>query len=421
MIRLANKEDLSGILSLYSAVHDALESGTNYPGWTRGIYPAEIDAQEGLERNDLYVMDVDGEIAGVMSLNHEQPEPYQEANWSYKAQGDEILLIHTLMVRPSCRGGGLGREMVAFAEELAAKRNCKVMRFDTYEKNLPAIRLYEGLGYRFAGLVDLKLPGRNAFRCYEKLITVDSKVKFTGKADSYAKSRPSYPKELLGELALACGLTQAAVSADIGAGTGILTKLLLDQGWTVDAAEPNSDMRGVLEKELCGYPGLTAVAGTAEETGLPTSRYDLVTAAQAFHWFDALAFQKECRRILKANGTVALIWNSRDFSSELVQDNAALCQRLCPAFHGFSNGMEDQQDKLDLFFPNGYVSKVFRNDLQFDRDGFLSRNLSASYAPRLEDQSYGAFCAAVNALFDKHQENGWLFQPNLTEVYYGKV
>ena len=85
---------------------------------------------------------------------------------------------------------------------------------------------------------------------------------------------------------------------------------MLERGWTVYGVEPNDDMRKEAEKRLSAFPRFHSVAGTAERTGLPGASVDLVTAAQSFHWFDAAAFKRECRRILSGGGKVALIWNS---------------------------------------------------------------------------------------------------------------
>ena len=117
--------------------------------------------------------------------------------------------------------------------------------------------------------------------------------KFTGKAELYSKYRPSYPEKLIDWL---YDMTNAEAVADIGAGTGIFTSALLKKPWSVTAVEPNSDMLSILKKAL-GDKVKTVVA-SAESTTLNAKSINLITVAQAFHWFDKARFKEECRRIL---------------------------------------------------------------------------------------------------------------------------
>ena len=106
-------------------------------------------------------------------------------------------------------------------------------------------------------------------------------------------------------------LRPSDVVADVGSGTGILTALLLDHGNTVHAVEPNAAMAAEATARLGGNPRFHAVAGRAEATGLPDASCDVVTAAQAFHWFDIDPTRREFRRILRPGGAVVLVWNIR--------------------------------------------------------------------------------------------------------------
>lgn len=105
--------------------------------------------------------------------------------------------------------------------------------------------------------------------------------KFTGKAELYSKYRPSYPEKLIDWL---YDMTNAEAVADIGAGTGIFTSALLKKPWSVTAVEPNSDMLSILKKAL-GDKVKTVVA-SAESTTLNAKSINLITVAQAFHWFE---------------------------------------------------------------------------------------------------------------------------------------
>ncbi|MCL2463427.1 MAG: class I SAM-dependent methyltransferase, partial [Defluviitaleaceae bacterium] len=126
--------------------------------------------------------------------------------------------------------------------------------------------------------------------------------KFTGKAGLYRTFRPSYPAELIDYLYSHIGFSSDCSIADIGAGTGIFTRILLERGSKVYAVEPNGDMREAAIKDLSGYENFVPVGASAENTGLDDSGVDFVTVAQAFHYFDRQLFRRECQRILKSGG-----------------------------------------------------------------------------------------------------------------------
>lgn len=252
---------------------------------------------------------------------------------------------------------------------------------------------------------------------------MNNTVKFTGKAEKYIKFRPSYPKEYLDYLFQECSLTKTSIIADIGAGTGIFSKCLLDRACTVIAIEPNTDMRNAAKSFLQGYDKVTLVNGTDEDTTISSNSVDLITAAQAFHWFDAEKFKLECRRILKPNSKVALVWNSRDSHSEFVMETSDICFKLCKDFHGFSGRLDSNSAIIIKQFYNDskYEVKEFSNNLEYDLDGFIGRNLSASYAPKESDKNYQEFVFEMNRLFEKYSNNGKLILPNITQSFLGEV
>ena len=149
---------------------------------------------------------------------------------------------------------------------------------------------------------------------------------------------------------------------------------------------------------------------------------DFITVAQAFHWFDEEKFKQECLRILKPNGKVVLVWNSRVANSELVIENGELCKRLCPNFGGFTGGQEENPESFASFFKAGKCDhKIFKNDLPYTKESFIGRNLSASYAPKEIDSNYQVFIDELSVLFDKYSVNGLLILPNVTRSYVGEI
>lgn len=247
--------------------------------------------------------------------------------------------------------------------------------------------------------------------------------KFDGKGLIYAQFRPGYPRAFMDYLCSTIGIVKGSVLTDIGSGTGILTRQLLEYGNVVYAVEPNDDMRKIAEDDLHAFPKFVSVKATAENTTLPDQSVDLITVAQAFHWFDRERFRLECRRILKRDGKVVLAWNSRDPANELVIENERINREYCLDFQGFSGGMgEEAADKvLGEFFAGNYQKKVFKNFLYFNKHDFIGRNLSASYAPKEDDENYLNYVRELERLFDRYSQNGVLMMPNWTRSYSGKV
>jgi len=148
----------------------------------------------------------------------------------------------------------------------------------------------------------------------------DPTKRFSDRVEMYVKYRPHYPQAILTCLEKECGLTETAVIADVGSGTGILTKLFLDHGNKVYGVEPNAEMRQAAEAYLADYAHFTSVNGRSEATTLPAHSVDFVTAGQAFHWFQWQETRTEFRRILKPGGIVALVWNERRQQADSFED-----------------------------------------------------------------------------------------------------
>jgi Methylase involved in ubiquinone/menaquinone biosynthesis len=248
--------------------------------------------------------------------------------------------------------------------------------------------------------------------------------RFNKKGEIYAKSRPSYPLEFMDYLYKKAILSKDSKIADIGSGTGLLTKCLLEQNSTVYAVEPNDDMRRVAERELQQFNRFHSIYGTAENTTLGDKSIDCITVGQAFHWFDKGLFRNECRRILKTEGKVVLVWNARVEQSEIVAAIAAINKRYCPNFNGFSENLMNtkfEKERFVDFFVGDYDIQIFENNIELDKNLFVDRNLSSSYAPNEEDKNYTSYIKALEEVFAKFSKAGFLTFPYSTRSYIGKV
>ena len=226
--------------------------------------------------------------------------------------------------------------------------------------------------------------------------------KFTGKADLYEKYRPSYPKELIDWL---YDNTRAKTVADVAAARGKFTKCLTAKPWKITAVEPNDDMRSNLKIE-----GVKVVNGTAENTGLENSSVDLVTVAQAFHWFDEEKFKAECKRILKPGGRTAIVFNERNYRDcEISSARDKICQKYCGTFHSGHVGKRTSEEG-DLFLRNEYFSKVkyfsAENNTELDEQAFIGDTLSRSYALNASNKNFSSFVKELKDVFLRYEENG---------------
>lgn len=250
----------------------------------------------------------------------------------------------------------------------------------------------------------------------------DFTKRFSDRVQDYVKYRPGYPGEVLNYLMDQCKLTPDCTLADIGAGTGIFTKLLLDRGFSVYAVEPNGPMLQAATDQLSSYKNFRSVNGTAEITGLEENSIDLIVCAQAFHWFDNDASKKEFQRILKKGRYVALIWNKRlksidDFSKSYDQ---LLISKTIEYTQVNHQNISDVNFKI--FFKDGsYLLKKFNNVQIFNEEGFIGRAFSSSYVPALSTPEGKVILTALKEIFSRYNSEGKVSFHYETEIYLGKV
>ena len=247
---------------------------------------------------------------------------------------------------------------------------------------------------------------------------MDNTQKFSGKADVYQKARPNYAQALLDFIAQKWQIGEGSLVADIGSGTGILTRQLLGLGAKVFAVEPNADMRAKAEELLGEHPNFVSVVGTAEQTSLPDLSFHLVTAASAFHWFDPERFRQECDRILLPGAPVVLVWNEARLSDEINLGRERIYKKYCPNFKGFSGGREGRNIAKRAFFGEEIQEQRFANPLSYDRQTFVNRALSSSYSLIETDPEFEAYLAELGELFDQHAVDGKIVLPQDSVAYF---
>lgn len=248
---------------------------------------------------------------------------------------------------------------------------------------------------------------------------MDNTQRFSDRVEDYVKYRPHYPVAMVTYLQEQFGFSAGDI-ADVGAGTGILTKLFLAAGYKVYAVEPNEPMLAKATTLLSDYPGFTAVPGTAENTTLPDSSVDAVMAGQAFHWFNAAKSKAEFTRILKAHGLVALVWNERRVDAAFEQEYEVLINRYGKDYKQVKHRNIEDDDIAAFFDPAPMELKIFNNQQVFDFDGLKGRLLSSSYIPLQGDAGYDDMIAGLKKLFDKYQQAGRITITYDTKLYAGR-
>jgi SAM-dependent methyltransferase len=243
--------------------------------------------------------------------------------------------------------------------------------------------------------------------------------RFSSRVENYLKYRPTYPVEVVQLLENECGLTQHSVIADLGSGTGKLSEVFLQNGYSIIGVEPNAPMREAGEKLLSTYAKFSSVNGTAEDTTLSESSVDLIIAGQAFHWFDPAKAKVEAARILKTDGWIALIWNDRKLATTpFLKDYEALLLKYGTDYKEVRH--DRAESAIDEFFaPAKPKLAIFPNEQIFDHDGLRGRVLSSSYTPEPDHPNFSAMMLDLKSVFDKHQQNGRIVFDYDTKVFYG--
>lgn len=251
--------------------------------------------------------------------------------------------------------------------------------------------------------------------------TLKPTERFSDRVSDYVKYRPGYPTALITYLVECCGLIPDHAVADIGSGTGLLTRPFLDYGNRVYGIEPNTAMRTAAEALLHGYDNFESLGGQAEETPLGVNSVDWIIAGQAFHWFDRAATKREFVRILKPGGWIALIWNRRLSSDPFHQAYEKFLLTYAPDYAVVSHRRPAAQELEQFFAPAAMEMATFEHHQVFDFDGLKGRLLSCSYAPKEDAESYTEMMDELRSLFQRYSHADRLLFRYTTCLYYAQL
>ncbi|MGD9690971.1 MAG: class I SAM-dependent methyltransferase [Phycisphaerales bacterium] len=256
----------------------------------------------------------------------------------------------------------------------------------------------------------------------EVLSSMNPTGRFSDRVGDYVRFRPGYPSATIDSVLSGLGATDALAAADIGAGTGIFARALAERGVQVIAVEPNAEMRAAGARAGTGSAGgrITWRDGKAEATGLASASVNLVTCAQAFHWFHVDEALTELARVLVPGGRLALVWNARDrgddFTRGYTEAIVAIGGESRVETHAFDPGVVAARREFGSECPR---LEVARHEQVLDLEGLVGRALSASYVPR-SGPNHERLMDSLRRLFERHEAGGVVRMKYRTEAYLAR-
>ena len=248
------------------------------------------------------------------------------------------------------------------------------------------------------------------------LHTLNPQNRFTDRVEDYVKYRPSYPTAAIDKILE--NLTLPITAADIGAGTGISSRLLATRGVKVIAIEPNEGMRNAGIRD--NTSSVEWKNGTAENTNLPDASVDLVTCFQAFHWFIPEPTLAEFRRILKPKGKLAVVYNNRDKNDEFTAEYSRIVREASKNHPAEAKTKSVEPLRETTYFKN-FQEYNFIYQQELDLTGLIGRAMSVSYLPK-SGEDYDKLITDFEKLYQRFQnEQGLVYMTYFTSVHLGEV
>ena len=248
---------------------------------------------------------------------------------------------------------------------------------------------------------------------------MDSKDRFSDRVENYRKYRPSYPAKVIDILRTRLGLSSEHTVADVGAGTGISSKLFLDNGNTVFGIEPNEAMLDAAIKDLEDYDSFFPIHSSAERMELTDNRVDFIVVGQALHWFDIEKSRAEFARILKPDGHIVILYNSWKNASPFNQGYESMLFEFGLDYKSVNHKEKEKTILYELFQKDFDIIKIDNVQI-FDFEGIKGRLLSSSYVPRKGHKNYEPMLIKLKEVFEKHEVEGKIRFEYDTEIIFTK-
>ncbi len=248
---------------------------------------------------------------------------------------------------------------------------------------------------------------------------MDTKTVYSTKAEKYAKYRWDYAPQAIAAILEITQMSTKSTLADIGAGTGILTRHFAEKVQRVYAIEPNLGMRQILTRDMKAFPSVFVLDGSAENTSLPNNSVDVITVAQAIHWFDPEPAGREMLRILKRGGWLALLRNYA-----LDEEKGKALGSLMTEEYGADFTVVTERPKempTSFYFGNGHFQKLtFPFQSRQNWEEFIGSLTTASFMPDEDHLLFGKLETKAREIFSQYSQDGYYVSEGETELLIGR-
>jgi SAM-dependent methyltransferase len=246
--------------------------------------------------------------------------------------------------------------------------------------------------------------------------------RFSGRVQAYRAYRPGFPRGILQFLREHDALSESAVVADIGAGTGMLARIFLDAGYHVFAVEPNAEMLEACCELAAHQPALHIVQGSAEATTLPDASVDLIAVGRAMHWFDWPSAHREFARILRPGGWVLVATNGHRDSGAPVSEELSTIFRKWRTDAAEVETRRNFNERLQAFLDtSSWHRAMIHHSMTMDFPTLLGYAESLSAIPRSGECGYEGMVAELRLVFDHYSQDGVLETPIACQLFLGKL
>ena len=246
--------------------------------------------------------------------------------------------------------------------------------------------------------------------------------RFSGRVQAYLAYRPRFPREIVAFLREHGALTEDAVVADVGAGTGMLAELFLEAGHRVLAVEPNAEMLVACRELAAHQPRLEVVEGSAEATTLPDASVDLIAVGRAMHWFDWSRAHREFARILRPGGWVLNASNGHSDSGGPISNRLSQILRKYRTDSAEADTTRNFEERLQGFLDTStWQRTTLHHAMTVDFATLLGYAESLSAIPRPGERGYDGMVAELQAVFEEYQQDGMLVTPLTSDVHLGRL
>ena len=242
--------------------------------------------------------------------------------------------------------------------------------------------------------------------------------RFSERAHFYDRFRWDYADEAVKTVIAECGLSRNAIVADIGSGSGMLTRHFVGRVGMVLAVEPSTEMRAIAARQLRG--AVRHINGFADNTTLPDHHVDMIAIGRALHWFPADSTRKEFHRILKSGGWMAIF--SVPCTNEKLLESLRGVRTVENGWAVAADKTQMKNVPLSFYFGHESFKKIsFPASVLETCDEFVGRVCSFSPAPTKNDPLRPRFEKALREVFEQHAVGGVLHISIATEITFGQI